>query len=48
MINNWSFQYVPRVEPGSNTTTEARRVAEGEEKEPSAWGYNWATVFLGI
>jgi hypothetical protein len=24
----------------------ALRVVGGDEKEPSAWGYNWATLFL--
>jgi hypothetical protein len=37
----------PRVEAGSNTSTVALRVVGGDEKEPNAWGYNWATLFLG-
>jgi hypothetical protein len=36
-----------RVETGSNTSTVTLRVAGGDEKENSAWGYNWATLFLG-
>jgi hypothetical protein len=36
-----------RVE-GSNTSTVALRVVGGDEKEPSAWGYNRATLILGI
>jgi hypothetical protein len=35
------------VEAGSNTSTVALRVVGGEEREPSVWGYNWATLFLG-
>jgi hypothetical protein len=37
-----------RVEAGSNTSTVALRVVGGDEKEPRAGGYNWATMFLGI
>jgi hypothetical protein len=36
-----------RVEVGYNTSTVALRVAEGDEKEPGAWKYNWATLSLG-
>jgi hypothetical protein len=25
----------------------ALRVVGGDEKEPSAWGYSWTTLFLG-
>jgi hypothetical protein len=35
------------VEAGSNTSTVGLRVVGGDEKEPSAWGYNRATLFLG-
>jgi hypothetical protein len=35
------------VEAGSNTCTAALQVLGGDEKEPSAWGYNWANLFLG-
>jgi hypothetical protein len=35
-----------RVEAGSNTSTVAPRVTGGDEKDPSAWGCNWATLFL--
>jgi hypothetical protein len=35
------------VEAGSNTSTVALRVVGGDEKETNAWGYNWATLFLG-
>jgi hypothetical protein len=34
------------VEVGSNTSTVALRVVGGDEKGTSAWGYNWATLFL--
>jgi hypothetical protein len=37
---------VARVEAGSNTSTAALRVVGGDEKRTSAWGHNWATVFL--
>jgi hypothetical protein len=36
----------PRVKAGSNTSTTAQRVVGGHEKEPSAWRYNWPTLFL--
>jgi hypothetical protein len=39
--------YVSRVKAGSNTYTVALRVVGGDKKEPSAWGYNWDTLFLG-
>jgi hypothetical protein len=42
-----SWSAVSRVEAGSNTSTVALRVVRGDEKEPSAWGYNRATLFLG-
>jgi N-methylhydantoinase B/oxoprolinase/acetone carboxylase alpha subunit len=35
------------VEAGSNTSTVAPRVVGGDEKELSALGCNWATLFLG-
>jgi hypothetical protein len=35
------------VEAGSNTSIVALQVVGGDEKEPSALGYNWATIFLG-
>jgi hypothetical protein len=35
-----------RVEPGSNTSIVDLRVVGGDEKGTSAWGYNWATLFL--
>jgi hypothetical protein len=38
---------LPRVEVGSNTSTVALRVVGGDEKERSAWRYNWATLLLG-
>jgi hypothetical protein len=34
------------VEAGLCTSTVAQRVMEGDEKEPGAWGYNWATLPL--
>jgi hypothetical protein len=34
-------------EPGLNTSTVALRVVGGDEREASAWGYNWANLFLG-
>jgi hypothetical protein len=35
------------MKAGSNTSTVALRVVGGETKrEPSSWGYNWATLFL--
>jgi hypothetical protein len=36
-----------RVEAGSNTSIVALRVVGDDEKEPSVWGYNRATLFLG-
>jgi hypothetical protein len=36
----------PHIEAASNTSTVALRVVGGDEKEPSAWEYNWATLFL--
>jgi hypothetical protein len=33
------------VEAGSNAFTVALRVVGGDEREPSVWGYNWATLF---
>jgi hypothetical protein len=36
-----------RVEVDSNTSTVALRVIEATKREPSARGYNWATLFLG-
>jgi hypothetical protein len=38
---------LPCVEAGLNTPTEALRVVGSDKREPSAWGYNWATLFLG-
>jgi hypothetical protein len=35
-----------RMEAGSNTSTVVLRVVGGDEKEPSVWGYNRATLFL--
>jgi hypothetical protein len=35
------------VEAGSNTSTVALWVVGGDERESNAWGYNWATQFLG-
>jgi hypothetical protein len=37
----------PRVKAGSNTSVVALRDVGGDEKEPSAWGNNRATLFLG-
>jgi hypothetical protein len=34
------------MEAGSNTSTVDLRVVGGDEKETSARGYNWATLFL--
>jgi hypothetical protein len=31
----------------TNTSTVALRVVRGDKREPSARGYNWATLFLG-
>jgi hypothetical protein len=36
------------LEVGSNTSIIALRVVGATEREPSAWGYNWATLFLGV
>jgi hypothetical protein len=41
------YPLLPRVEAGSNTSTVALRVVGGDEKGTRAWGYNWATMFLG-
>jgi hypothetical protein len=38
---------VSRVEAGSNNSTLALRVVGGNDKGPSACGYNRATLFLG-
>jgi hypothetical protein len=35
-----------RVEAGSNIFTVALEVVEGDKKKTSAWGFNWATLFL--
>jgi hypothetical protein len=35
------------MQAGSNTSTVVLRVVGGDEKEPGAWGYNWAILFLG-
>jgi hypothetical protein len=35
------------VEAGSNTSTVDLRVVGDDEMEPSAWGYNRDTLFLG-
>jgi hypothetical protein len=35
------------VEEGWNTSIVALQVVRGDEREPSAQGYNWATLFLG-
>jgi hypothetical protein len=34
------------VDSGSNTFT-LRCESEATKREPSAWGYNWATLYLG-
>jgi hypothetical protein len=36
------------MEAGSNISTAALLVVGGDEKEPSVYGFNWATLFLGI
>jgi hypothetical protein len=36
-----------RVKVGSNTSTVALRVVGGDEREPTAWRYNGATLSLG-
>jgi hypothetical protein len=43
---DFELQSVPRVQADLKTTV-ALRVVGGDEKDPSAWGYNWATLFLG-
>jgi hypothetical protein len=45
--DNWSENSQSRVEAGSNTSTVALLVVGGDEKEPSAWRYNRATLSLG-
>jgi hypothetical protein len=35
------------AEAGSNTSTVALRVVGGDKREPSAWKYKWATLFVG-
>jgi hypothetical protein len=35
------------VDADSNTSTAGLRVVGGNEREPSAWGFNWATLFMG-
>jgi hypothetical protein len=40
-------QSLHRVEAGSNISTVALRVVEGDEKGNQCLGYNWATLFLG-
>jgi hypothetical protein len=42
-----SFGVHTRVEAGSNISTVALLVLRGDENEHNAWGYNWATLFLG-
>jgi hypothetical protein len=47
MEETFSVQY-RRVEMGSNTFTVALKVVgKATKREPSAWGYNWDTLFLG-
>jgi hypothetical protein len=36
-----------RWEVGLNTSTIALWIIGGGKREPSAWGYNWATLYLG-
>jgi hypothetical protein len=36
-----------RVEAGSYTSAIALQLIGGDEKEPSMWGYNRVTLFLG-
>jgi hypothetical protein len=36
------------MEAGLNTSTVALRLVGGDEKGTSAWGHNWATLFLGV
>jgi hypothetical protein len=35
------------LEEGYNTSTVALQVVRGDERELSAQGYNWATLFIG-
>jgi hypothetical protein len=42
MINEWSH-----VEAGSNTSTVALRVVEGDEKGTRSWGRKWTNLSLG-
>jgi hypothetical protein len=35
------------VEAGWNNSIVSLRVVRGDEKAPSAWGYNWAALSLG-
>jgi hypothetical protein len=35
------------MEAGDNTSTIALRILEGDEKEPSSRGYNWANLSMG-
>jgi hypothetical protein len=44
--DSWNNDLVARLEAGSNTSTVTLRVVGGEKKEPSAWGYKWAALFL--
>jgi hypothetical protein len=45
--NQWDKLVSPRVEAGSNTSTESLRVVGGDEKGPTAWEYNWANLQVG-
>jgi hypothetical protein len=36
------------MEAGSNTSTVSLRVVGGDIRKPSAWGYNWATLFQDV
>jgi hypothetical protein len=38
---------VTGVEVGSSTSTVALRFVDATKREPNAWGYNWAPLFLG-
>jgi hypothetical protein len=38
---------ISRVEAGSNTSTVALRVVEGDEKGTRFWGYHWVILILG-
>jgi hypothetical protein len=42
------YSHVYPVEAGKNTSTIALQAVEGDEKEPGAWRYNWATLVLGL